>query len=120
MQPMKQAGTGIVGLMFMRKIFQGWDVTAITIATDHAVFCEGGLSKFSDRSLLDIGCDLHFEMAWIPLAVQRQRYENFHLFRTTATLFAGYRPAKVSIIKIDYSIKPMRLISAGPWPRECA
>ena len=110
MQPMKQTGTGIVSLMLVRKVFQGSDVTAITVAVDHTVFCEGGLSKFSDGSLLDIGSDLHFEMAWIPLAVQRQCNENLHLFRTTTPFFAGYRPAKVSIIKINHSIKLMRLI----------
>lgn len=107
MEPMEQTGRGIAGLMLVRKIFQGWYVTAITVAADYAIFCEGGLSKFSDGSLFDIGRDLHFEMAWIPLAVQGQCYKNFHLFRTTATLFASYRPAKVSIIKIDYSIQLM-------------
>ena len=54
MQPMKQSGVGIVDSMLVRKVFQGWDVTAKTIATDHAVFGEGRLSKLSDRSLLDI------------------------------------------------------------------
>lgn len=63
MEPMEQTGTGIVGPMLVRKIFQGWDVTAITIAADCAVFGEGGLSKFSDGSLLDIGSNLHFVMA---------------------------------------------------------
>ena len=61
-------------------------------------------------SLLDIGSDLRFEMAWIPLAVQGQRYENLHPFRTTAALFAGYESVKVRIVKIDHSIKSMRLI----------
>ena len=75
MQPMKQTENGIVGLMLVRKIFRGWYVTAITVAADHAVFCEGGLSKFSAGSLFDIGRDLHFEMAWIPLAVQGQCYK---------------------------------------------
>ena len=70
MQPMKQTGRGIVGLMQVRKIFQGWYVAAITIAADYAVFCEGGLSKFSDGSLLDIGCDLHFEITWMAFRIQ--------------------------------------------------
>jgi len=50
---MKQAGARIVGLTLVREVFQCWDVTAITVAADHAVFCEGGLGKFSDGSLLD-------------------------------------------------------------------
>lgn len=40
MQPMKQSGTRIVGLMLVGKVFQGRDVTAITVAADHTVFCE--------------------------------------------------------------------------------
>ena len=38
MQLMKQTGRGIVGLMLVRKIFQGWYVTVITVSADHAVF----------------------------------------------------------------------------------
>ncbi len=65
-QPMKQAGTGIVSLMLMWKIFQCREVTAVTIVADHAAFCKGRSGKFSDGSLLDIGSDLHFEIAWFP------------------------------------------------------
>ena len=66
--------------------------------------------KFFDGSLLDIGSDLHFEITWMPMAVQRQRYENLYLFRTMAMLFASYRSAKVNVVKIDCAIKLMRLI----------
>ena len=55
---MKQTGGWNVGLMLVRKIFQGWYITAITVVAEHAVFCEGGLSEFSDGSLFDIGRDL--------------------------------------------------------------
>ena len=36
-QSMKQTENGIVGLMLVRKIFQGWYVTVITVSADHVV-----------------------------------------------------------------------------------
>lgn len=54
-EPMEQARIGIVGLVFMRKLFQRRNIAAITVAADHTVFCKGGLGKFSDRSLFDGG-----------------------------------------------------------------
>ena len=51
---LKRIRAAMAGLMLVRKIFQGWYVTAITVAADYAIFCEGGLSKFSDGSLFDI------------------------------------------------------------------
>ncbi len=69
MQPMEQTGIGIVSLMLMGKVSQGWDVAAIPVAADHTAFCKGGFGKFSDGGLLDIGCDPHFQILWSSLTV---------------------------------------------------
>ncbi len=103
--------------MLVRKTFQGWDVTAIAVASDCAVFCEGRLCKFFDGSLPNIGSDQHFEIAWMLLTVQRQCYKNIPLFCHVAALFTSYRPAKVSIVKINHSIKLMPLV---PLSHSCA
>lgn len=65
MQPMKQTGSGIVGLMLVKKVFQGRDITVITVVADHTISC-GGLSKFFDGSLLDIGSGLHLRWRGFP------------------------------------------------------
>lgn len=83
MEPVKQTGRGIVGLVFVRKIFQG---------------------RF------DIGGDLHFEMAWFALAIQRQCNKNLRLFRTASPLFSLCRPAKVRIVEVYHAVKLMLLI----------
>lgn len=102
---MEQAGIGIVGLVFMRKTFQRRDVTAIAVAADHAVFRKGGLGEFSDRSLLEVGRDLHLEMAGIPMTVQRQGHKNLRFLCSPAPFFASYRTAEVRIVKLDHAFK---------------
>lgn len=117
MEPVKQAGVGIVDLVLVRKIFQGRDVAAITTTADHTVLRKSGLGKFSDGSLFDVGCDPHFEMTWIALAVQRQRNKSLRLFRTTTPLFALYRTAKVCIVEVYHAVKLMLPV---PLAHSCA
>ena len=42
-QPVEQTRIGIIGSVLMGVAFQRWDVTAITVAVDHAVISKGGV-----------------------------------------------------------------------------
>ena len=109
-QPMEQAGIGVVGFVFMRVAFQSRKVTAITIAVDHAAIGEGGMGKFLHRCLLDVGRYPHFQKAGIALLIQSQRHENLLFFCASAPLFTYCWAAKVRIIKFDDTAQLMGFI----------
>ena len=109
-QPMEQAGIGVIGFVFMEVALQSWKVTAITIAVDHAAIGEGGMGKFLHRRLLDVGRYPHFQKAGIALLIQRQRHENLLFFCASAPLFTYCWAAKVRIIKFDDTAQLMGFI----------
>lgn len=63
---MKKARSGVVGSVLIGIAFQCRDITAITIAVDHANISKGSVGKFLHGCLLDIGCYLHFQKAGLP------------------------------------------------------
>ena len=104
-QPVEQTGIGIVWPVLMGIAFQCRDVTAVSIAVNHAAIGKSSVGKFFHRRLLDIGGYLHFQEARIAQLVQRQCHENLRLFRTPAPFFSYSRAAKVCIIKFNYAIE---------------
>ena len=59
-QPVEQTGIGIVGSMLVGVAFQRRDVTAITVAVDHASISKGSVGKFLHRRLFEVGVTLVF------------------------------------------------------------
>ena len=109
-QPMEQAGIGVIGFVFMEVALQSWKVTAITIAVDHAAIGKGGMGKFLHRRLLDVGRYPHFQKVRIALLIQRQRHENLLFFCAPAPLFTHCWATKVRIIKFDDTAQLMGFI----------
>lgn len=62
-QPVEQAGTGIVRSVRMGVAFQRQDVTAVAIAVDHTAIEKDSVGKFLYGRLLDIGRHPHFQKA---------------------------------------------------------
>ena len=109
-QPMKEAGIRVVGLVFMDVVLQRRDVTTIAIAEDLAAIGEGSVGKFPHRCLLDIGRYPHFQKAGIALLIQGQRYENLRFFCAPPPLFPCCWATKVRIINFDDSAQLMSFI----------
>ena len=65
MQPVEQAGIGIVWLVLMGIAFQRWDVAAVSVTVNHAAIGKSSAGLFFHRCLLDIGGYLHFQKARI-------------------------------------------------------
>ena len=76
-KPMKQAGVGIIRLVFMDKSLQCRDVTAVTVAPDRTALGKRRLGELFDRGPLDILRDLHLDVAGISPLIQPQKLSLF-------------------------------------------
>ena len=65
MQPVGQAGIGIVRFVLMDLAFRSRDITAVAIAVNHTTMGKGSVSKFFHRRLFDISHHPHFQKAGI-------------------------------------------------------
>lgn len=61
-QPVEQAGIGVVRLVFMGIVLQRRDIAAVAVAANCASLGKRGLGKFFDRCPLDIRSDHHLEI----------------------------------------------------------
>ena len=74
--------------MLVGVAFQRGDVTAITVAVDHAAISKGSVGKFPHGRLLEVGGHHHFQMERIAPLPQRQSHKNLSLFCAPTPLFA--------------------------------
>lgn len=70
-QPMEKAGIGIIGTVLVGAAFQCGDVTAVTVAVNHAAIGKGSMGKFLHGHLLEIGRHAHFQKAGTVPLIQK-------------------------------------------------
>lgn len=100
-QPMEQAGIGIIWFVLMGIASQSWDIASVPIAVDDTAWGKCSLGKLFDRRPLDVLCELHLDMTRIPPLIQRHSRKDLCLFRSSTPLFPNSRSSKIGIIKFN-------------------
>lgn len=109
-QPVEQAGVGIIGLVLIGIVHQGRDIASVAIAVDRTVLSKHGLCKLFDSGPFDILHDLHLGIAGISPLIQRYSRKDLRFICASALFLPNGQPAKVGIDKLNDSVGLVHLV----------